>query len=146
PLSPQKCCLRPPGFGRGRLTAKRLSVSRTRRMSCTLAPATARASGTPSPSVRRERLVPDLARSVGFGPVFFPTQRRLRHRSIEALPTPVDPFQFVVLPERLLPEPEEHPLLRQFLEVVMQRAGTTTEFPRSRLPLAAGPQDVENSH
>jgi hypothetical protein len=27
----------------------------------------------------------------------------------------------------------------------MQRAGTTTEFPRSRLPLAAGPQDVENS-
>src|SRR2546422_6208338 len=113
-------------------------------MSRTLAPATARASGTPSPSVRRERLVPDLARSVGFGPVFFPTQRGLRHRSIQALPAPVDPFQGVVLPERLLPEPEEHSLLRPFLEVVMQRTGTT-EFLRSRLPLAAGPQDVENS-
>src|SRR5271157_2815585 len=110
PLSAKKFCLCAPVFGRGRRTAKLLRVGSTNRLSCTLAPATASARGTPSPSVRRERLVPDLARSVGLGPVFSPTQRRLRHRSIQALPAPVDPAQRVVFPERFFPEAEEHPL------------------------------------
>jgi hypothetical protein len=45
-------------------------------MSGTFAAVITTASGTPPPSVRTWRLVPDFARSVGFGPVFFPTQWR----------------------------------------------------------------------
>lgn len=43
-------------------------VSSRSLMSCVLAPDTAIDSGTPSPSVRRLRLVPSFALSVGFGP------------------------------------------------------------------------------
>src|SRR5712691_3061526 len=40
-------------------------------MSCLLAPSTHTPSGTPLPSTRILRFVPDLALSVGFGPVLF---------------------------------------------------------------------------
>jgi len=43
-------------------------------------------------------------RSVGFLPVFFPTQRRLGHRSVHALPIPLDALEFVVFKECSLPQ------------------------------------------
>src|SRR5437870_3419579 len=48
-----------------------------------------KAIGTPPPSVRTWRLVPPLARSVGFGPVFFPTQRGFVQGRIRGLPRPL---------------------------------------------------------
>src|SRR5439155_19045974 len=53
------------------------------------APSIVSPTGTPAPSVRRLRLVPSLARSVGFGPVFFPAQRGFgsSHRPSPANPT-----------------------------------------------------------
>ena len=57
------------GSGRGTTTLSR--VSRVSFMSCRLAPATAKPTGTPCPSVSRLRLTPALPRSVGLGPVFF---------------------------------------------------------------------------
>ena len=41
-------------------------------------------SGTPRRSERIDRLTPSLPRSVGFLPVFFPAQRRLGHRAVDA--------------------------------------------------------------
>ena len=142
-MSPQKCWRRPRGFGRGRLIAKLFSVGSTRRTSCVFAPDTASASGTPPPSVRRERLVPDLPRSVGFGPVFFPAERSLRHRSVEALPAPIDALQLVVLSKRFLPESEEHAPLCPVRKIPVER-GRRTELARCRIPLAAGPQHEQN--
>ena len=45
-----------------------------------VAPATANPMGMPRASVSTDRFTPSLPRSVGFFPVFFPTQRRLRLR------------------------------------------------------------------
>ena len=88
--------------------------------------------------------MPHLPRSVGLGPVFFPAQRRLRHRSVQALPAPVDPLRARRTPEALPSTGEEDPLLRPFLEVAVQRAGGA-ELRRGRLPLAARSQHVENA-
>ena len=52
------------------------------RMSCVLEPLTWTPRGTPRLSVSTDRLVPNLPRSVGFLPVFSPTQSRLGHRSV----------------------------------------------------------------
>ena len=78
PLSAQRCG-RLRGVGRGRFTGMLESVSITSFWSCTLAPPTATPNGTPAASTRTDRLTPSLPRSVGFGPVFFPAQRRLGH-------------------------------------------------------------------
>ena len=48
------------------------SVASTSLWSWTLAPATARPMGMPRASVKTDRLTPNLPRSVGFFPVFFP--------------------------------------------------------------------------
>ena len=92
------------------------SVAATSFWSGTLAPSTATASGTPRPSISVERLTPSLPRSVGFFPVFFPTQRRLGHRPVHALPFPVDAFQLVVFGQSELPEFLEHAQLAPTLE------------------------------
>ena len=57
-------------------------VSRASLKSLRFAPATTMARGTPLASVSKLRLVPPLARSVGFGPVFFSPERRLGHRPV----------------------------------------------------------------
>src|SRR5688572_19055913 len=51
-----------------------LSVSRASLKSTVFAPSTASPRGTPYESVSTLRLVPDLARSVGLGPLFFERQ------------------------------------------------------------------------
>ena len=111
-------------------------------LSCVLAPASAR--GTPLPSVRRERFVPDLPRSVGLGPVFSPAERRLDQRSIEALPAPVDALQLIVFSECFLPEPKEHAPLRPIVKVPM-KCRRRTELAGRRIPLAAGPQNKQDA-
>ena len=72
-------------------------VSSTKRLSCVFAPLVVMPKGMPLPSVNRLRLVPPLARSVGFGPVFFPPERGFGHGPVHALPTPIDALQIVVL-------------------------------------------------
>src|SRR5436305_15114532 len=69
------------------------NVGSSSRLSCVLAPSMATPSGTPAPSVSTERLTPDFARSVGFGPVFFPAQWRFGHRPVDALELPLNAFQ-----------------------------------------------------
>src|SRR3712207_8319772 len=68
-------------------------VVRTSFISFRFAPSTASPIGTPCPSVSRLRLTPRLPRSVGFGPVFFPPERCLRHRAIHTQPVPVQALQ-----------------------------------------------------
>src|SRR5580693_2561461 len=102
PLSKHRCCLCRV-VDSGRRTGIVSSVSHSSFWSCTLAPFAAAASGTPRPSTSTERLTPSLPRSVGFFPVFFPTQRRLRCRPVHTLPLPVDPLQIVILYQGELP-------------------------------------------
>ena len=71
--------------------------------------------GTPPPSVSTRRFVPGFARSVGIGPLFFPSKRRLRHHSIPGTETPVNAFEFVVPFQALLPELFEYSSAIPFL-------------------------------
>src|SRR5215203_4755003 len=110
-------------------------VSATSFWSGTLAPSTATAKGTPRPSTSAERFTPSLPRSVGFLPVFFPTQRRFGHRPVHTLPLPVDPLQLVVLGQSEFPQLLEHAQFNPLLEVVVNRAARP-ELLGHRLPLA----------
>src|SRR5438093_13116677 len=65
------------------------SSSASAALSGVLAAVIANPIGTPPPSVRTWRLVPDFARSVGFGPVFFPAQWGFVQRGIGRLPGPL---------------------------------------------------------
>src|SRR5215469_16527546 len=80
----------------GRGTGMLSNVSSTIFRSGRLAPSTASPIGMPWPSTSRLRLVPCLARSVGFLPVFFPPEGRLGHAPVHAQPLPVDAFAVVV--------------------------------------------------
>src|SRR5512137_2288465 len=92
----------------GRATARLCNVRPTSFLSCRLAPSTARASGTPAPSVSKERLVPLLARSVGFFPHFFPAEGGLGHGAVQTLPAPLDALQRIVLHQPGLPQTAKH--------------------------------------
>ena len=93
------------------------------------------ARGTPRPSVSTERLTPNLPRSVGFFPVFFPAQGCLGARSVKTLPPPLDAPQGIVPSEQVLPKFVEQTALRPLLEVAVQ--GTAgAEFLRRCFPLA----------
>src|SRR5664280_2286614 len=143
PLSKQRCCLRRP-IDLGRRTGIDRNVARNRVMSCAFAPAIAMPIGTPRASVTTDRLTPSLPRSVGFFPVFFPAERCLGHGSVQRLPPPPDPAPRVVSSQASFPEAMKDPASAPFLKVPMHRAGGT-ELRRQRLPLAARPQQVEDS-
>src|SRR5688500_12181748 len=119
-------------------------VSSTKRMSCVLAPLTAMPMGIPAPSVSNDRLVPDLARSVGFGPVFPPSERSLGHRPIDALPLPLNTLKFVILLQRHAPKVSEDSFGNQRLKVAVQ-AASRTELDRNSLPLASCPQNIKDT-
>src|SRR6516165_1791049 len=121
-----------------------LSVSSTSRLSCVLAPLTVMPIGIPAPSVSNDRLVPDLARSVGFGPVFPPSKRCFGHCSIHALPFPLDALKFVVFLQRHAPKPGEDSFADQSLKVPVETA-PRTELDRGRFPLAAGTQHIKDT-
>lgn len=92
---------------------------------------------TPRASLRIDLLAPSLPRSVGFGPVFFPSERRLVHGGVERLPAPSDSATLVVLDQALLPEPPKDASPAPFLEVPM-KAAPRDELGRNSLPRAAG--------
>jgi hypothetical protein len=85
-----------------------------------------------------------LPRSVGFLPVFFPPEGSLGHAPVEALPVPVDADPVVVLAEGDLPQLAKHTPLLPPLEVSVE-AAARAELGRRGLPLATGPQDVEDA-
>src|SRR3954464_10965160 len=116
------------------------SVSSSSLKSGTLAPSTAKTTGTPRASVTTERLVPSLPRSVGLGPVFFPTPRSLGHRSVGRQPLPVDPDQPVIAQQSLPPELVEHPGLFGEAPVGLRADPGGAQG----TPLAAGAQDEED--
>jgi len=99
----------------------------------------------PRASVKRLRLTPPLARSVGVGPVFFPAQRRLVQRTVEGHPLKIEPNQLVVVPQGFVPEPGKHARLYPLLEAAVRRAGRANARRAQRFPLAACAQDKENA-
>src|SRR5438128_389271 len=107
-------------------------VGRSNFISWRLAPSIVRPMGTPCPSVSMLRLTPLLPRSVGLGPVFFPTQ-----------PLPVNPTQFIELLNSGLPELEKDSRFDPLLKAIMGRRMRTQLGLIQRLPLAASPQHVE---
>ena len=102
--------------GLGRLIGMLLIVSFVILKSFRFAPSTAMPIGIPFPSVSKLRFAPCFARSVGFGPLFFPAKGRFRHRSVHRAETPVDAFQFVVSFEAFLPELFEYSRFIPLLE------------------------------
>src|SRR6476660_3517820 len=100
-------------------------VGRTNFMSCRLAPSIVRPIGTPCPSVSRLRLTPDLPRSVGLRPVFFPAQWRLGQPPVHRQPVPRDSAQLRKPLDSRVPEPEEEAGFHPGLKAVMgRRMGT----------------------
>src|SRR5512135_834285 len=132
------------GCSAGRSIGTLANVRQTSHLSCVLAPEIATPSGTPRPSVSSDRLVPRMARSVGLGPVFPPTERGLGHRPVDRLPLPLDPSQFVILVQGDPPEVSEDALGGPLLEVVVQSAAAA-ELSRGGLPLAAGAEHIEDA-
>ena len=122
----------------------RSRVSATILLSCVLAPQTDSPIGRPFPSVSRLRFVPCLARSVGLGPVFFPPERGLGHRSVHRLPFPVQSMQIIEFLQGFRPQFLEDSPLHEHLEVSMDCAART-ELRRHRLPLTARSQDVKDA-
>ena len=94
--------------------------------------------------MRTDRLVPILARSVGFLPVFFPPEGSLGHAPVDTLPFPVDPDQVVVLVEGSLPQLAEHAPPLPPLEVPVETTAGP-ELGRDGLPVTTRPQDVEDA-
>ena len=101
--------------------------------------------GTPAPSHNKLRLTPSLARSVGFGPVFFPAQRRLRHRAIHRLPGPVNALHLVILVQPVRPELLKDSGLAPLLKSQMGRGTAANPGRVQRVPLTAGTQDEHNA-
>jgi hypothetical protein len=99
-------------------------------------------SGPPSPSTSRLFLVPGLARSVGFLPVFFPPEPGLAQHPVGRLPLPVDRPEVVALLDQHGPDLREDPVAAPPLEPAMHRA-VVAELLRELVPLAAGaePED-----
>src|SRR5437763_16561306 len=97
------------------------SSSASAALSGVLAPVMTSAMGAPPPSVRTWRLVPDLARSVGFGPVFFPTQRRFVQGRVGGLPGPFQALRGVIVLEEQPPHRRPHAVVDQALEPSMNR-------------------------
>src|SRR3954451_20606912 len=114
------------------------SVSSTIFMSGRLAPPPASPTGMPSASVSRLRLLPFLARSVGFLPVFFPPEGCLGHAPIHTQPGPIDAFPVIVGQQALFPKILEDARLDPFLKAVVG-GGSGAELGGSQsLPLTAG--------
>jgi hypothetical protein len=89
--------------------------------------------------------VPFLARSVGLGPVFPPTQRGFGHRPVHRLPPPFDHVERVIFFQRRFPELGEYSGGHPFLKPPMGGALLTERGVIQRLPLAPRPEHEENA-
>jgi hypothetical protein len=98
----------------------------------------------PWPSTSRLRLVPFLARSVGFLPVFFPPEGCLGHAPVHAQPLPVDTLQAGVFQQPRLPQRREDPRSDPLLKAVMRRGPRAELGGVQRFPLATGAQHEQD--
>jgi hypothetical protein len=64
-------------------------------------------------------LVPDLARSTGLGPVFFPSQGSLGDHAVAAEPIPVQAYQAVIALKTFPPELQKDARLLPLLKAVV---------------------------
>ena len=141
PLSRQRCTSTAVS---GRNTGILSMVAATRVMSFSFAAPTAKPTGIPLVSVSKLLLTPFLPRSVGLGPLFFPTERRFGHRSIHGQPRPINPFGLVVLKKAFLPKTVEQSLLRPPLEPSMGCGTGADSSGVERIPLTARVQNEKN--
>lgn len=109
-------------------------------MSCRLAPSTTTAIGMPCASVNKLRLTPPLPRSVGLGPVFFPSQRGLRHRAVHRQPRPINLVDCIKRQQPQAPELLEYPGLSPLLEQPMRRTTRANTGGTQGIPLTARAQ------
>lgn len=91
------------------------------------------------------RFVPDLARSVGLGPLPFSPHRRFVHRAVHRLPTPVDPFGFVVGFQPQLPQLLEHARRAPLREASMGATAGADARGIQSIPLATRAQHEEDA-
>src|SRR5512143_3504083 len=96
--------------------------------------------GMPWASVRRLRLTPRLARSVGLGPLFFPTQRGLGHGAIQGLPTPANLSALVIFDQAHLPQFQKDAGLGPLLEPPVSGGTGTDAGGVQSIPLTTCPQ------
>jgi hypothetical protein len=99
--------------------------------------------GTPCPSVSNDRLTPAFLRSVGLGPVFFPSERRLGHRPVHPQPFPVNALQFIELFDADLPQFQEHASRDPFLKPIISCGFGAQVRIVQRRPLTAGAEHNE---
>lgn len=142
PLSRQRCTSTAVS---GRSTGMLSMVALTKVMSFSFAAPTARPTGIPLVSVSKLLLTPFLPRSVGFGPLFFPTQRRFRHCSVHRQPRPVNALSLVILEKPLFPKTMEKPLFRPILKSSMGGTARANTGSIQGIPLTAGMQYKKDS-
>jgi len=100
--------------------------------------------GTPCASVKTLRLTPRLARSVGFEPLFFPTQGGLGYGTIQSLPPPAQLLAAVVLDQAHLPELQKDTGLGPLLEPPVRRGTRADAGGVQGVPLTASSQRKED--
>src|SRR5579872_251085 len=113
-------------------------------MSVRLAALITAPSGTPRRSLRICRLVPNLARLVGSGPVSSPPRGGRHGGTVSGLPVPADPVLGIVALQLVTPQSAPDALLDPLLEATVT-GGSGAELARHRLPLTAGPQHMEDT-
>src|SRR5205807_9151324 len=143
PLSRHKCC-GCPAVGAGRATTTLSRTASASFMSVRFAALRTTPRGTPRRSSRTCRLVPSLPRLVGSGPVAAPPRGGRDRRTVGRLPVPANAVRRVIAAQLRGPQTGPHALPRPLLEAGVDcRAGA--ELPGDGLPLAAGPQDVQDA-
>ncbi len=107
-----------------------------------LAPERTTASGRPFSSVRTLRFVPIFSSVCWILSNRLQGQRRFYHATVQALPLPADPFQFIVLFETLGPDLLKKPRCQPLLKRPVYGASAAI-FPGQGFPLTACPQHIE---
>jgi len=110
-----------------------------------LAPAIANPMGTPCASVKTLRLTPRLDRSVGLGPLFFPTQGGLGHRAIQGLPAPAQFLAAIVFQQAPLPQLQKNTGLGPLLKPPVGGGTGTDAGGVQGIPLTAGSQHEKDA-
>lgn len=135
PLSKQRCCSTSSGSGRSR-TMESMVASRSLQ-SCRFAPSSTAAKGPPSASTNMLFFVPDFPRSVGFGPVFSPTETGFVGAAVGGLPLPIKTTKLITFGRQFLPDALEETTPHPDLKPVMN-AAVVAEFQGKMIPLATG--------
>ena len=109
----------------------------------TLAPAITTPNGPPAPSTARLFFVPDLPRSVGLGPVFFP-EAGFAQTPIHCLPLPLDAGQRITFFQQNGPQLDENRIVHPALKPPMNRA-IIAKYLGQMIPLTPRAQPKNNA-